>query len=151
MRISVEVARAPEVPTAAPLILDSTATCGSVVLLDYARFRPTMLPHAYTRRGRSREKAGMKLTISEVKKVPPDPDAAGRLRRRAARLQPRMRPIGRTSYFVRYCNRYGRPRRHTFANGEEMPEKARKRARALLGGVAAGQDPAKEKKDGSAP
>jgi hypothetical protein len=60
----------------------------------------------------------------------------------------RMKPSGRTSYFVQYRNRFGRSRRHTFAKGEEMPsEKARKRAKALLGGVAAGQDPAEEKKE----
>jgi integrase len=91
----------------------------------------------------------MKLTVSELKKVTPDPDRDLVVLDDELRgFGLRMKPSGRTSYFVQYRNRYGRSRRHTFAKGEEMPpEKARKRAKTLLGGVAAGQDPAEEKKE----
>ncbi len=61
----------------------------------------------------------------------------------------RVRPSGAMSYVVVYRAGSGRGapvRRYTIANvGKATPEAARRRARALLGAVAHGHDPAGEK------
>lgn len=89
----------------------------------------------------------MKLTVSQIKRIRPDPDRDLVLFDDDLRgFGLRMKPSGRTSYLIQYRNRRGRSRRYTFAKGEELaPDAARKRARALLGAVAAGDDPAEEK------
>src|SRR5262245_3491683 len=61
----------------------------------------------------------------------------------------RVRPSGAMSYVVVYRAGAGRGapvRRFTIANvGKATPEAARRRAKAILGAVAHGQDPAREK------
>ncbi|MBZ0254222.1 MAG: integrase arm-type DNA-binding domain-containing protein, partial [Candidatus Methylomirabilis sp.] len=60
----------------------------------------------------------------------------------------RVKPSGAKSYVLQYRNAYRRSRRITLADCAKLaPEKARKRALKLLGGIAEGADPAEDRKN----
>ncbi len=60
----------------------------------------------------------------------------------------RVKPSGVKSYVIQYRNRYNQSRRMTIGrHGVIAPEKAREKAKKLLGQAGDGEDPAKDRKD----
>ena len=86
----------------------------------------------------------MKLTKAAIDKLKPNPatdvfrwddDLPG--------LGLRLKPSGVRTFLIQYRNKHGRSRRLAIGRyGVVTPEEARKRAKVLLGAVAAGDDPA---------
>jgi integrase len=63
----------------------------------------------------------------------------------------RVKASGAKSWLIQYRNAHGRSRRFTFARyGVLTPDKARKRAKGILGDVSKGADPAAEKRSARA-
>ena len=86
----------------------------------------------------------MKLTKAVIDKLKPNP--ASDLFRWDDDLPGfglRLKPSGVRTFLIQYRNKHGRSRRLAIGRyGVVTPEEARKRARVLLGAVAAGDDPA---------
>ncbi len=89
-----------------------------------------------------------KLTKRVVDALQPDP--AGRdvihFDGEIPGLGVRVKPSGVKSYVLKYRNKFGHPRRFTFARvGDLTPEQARTKATKLRGAIADGADPASER------
>jgi hypothetical protein len=91
--------------------------------------------------------AGQKITKRVIDSLKVEPSEYALWDAQLPGFAVRVRPTGAMSYIVLYGSGRGAPqRRYTIATvGKITPDKARERAKAILGAVAHGKDPAGEK------